>query len=128
MSKQGWLPNARITLNSTAATVLKGTLTVTLYKGTPGGSSLDNCTAGTATATGYSKSFAIDTSTPAPGTNTVTVFTDNSSFFVGVNPANGNASANDGDGSYFWLIHYVDNSRTSPNDRCETSSISHNDG
>ena len=63
-----------------------------------------------------------------PGTNTVTVFTYNSSFFVGVNPANGNASANDGDGSYFWLIHYVDNSRTSPNDRCETSSISHNDG
>jgi hypothetical protein len=56
------------------------------------------------------------------------VFTDNASFFVGVNPANGNVSANDGDGSYFWLVHERGQHPDSPNDQCETATISHNDG
>src|SRR3954453_4610592 len=49
-SAQRGLPNDRVVLNSTGGTTLSGTLTVTLYKGTPGGASLADCTNGTATA------------------------------------------------------------------------------
>ena len=107
---------------------MNGTLTATLYKGTPGGT-LASCTIGTGVATGYARTFTINTGPSGTNTgNTVTVFTNNTTFFVGVDPSDGTVDATDGDGSYFWLIHYVDNSLTSPNDRCEVSTITHNDG
>jgi hypothetical protein len=129
-SKQGWLPNDRITLGSTAGTTLKGSLTVTLYYGAiASGSTLANCTIASGATTEYSKTFAIDQTGQAT-TNSVTVFTDNSTFFVGTRPDTGAVGGPDTDSthSYIWLIHYVDNSLTSPDDRCETSTITHNDG
>lgn len=121
-SKQGWLPNDRITLSSTAGTALNGMLTVTLYKGAFAGTA-DNCTVGTGVAVSGQSYGPI---TVNPGTNSFTYHTTNSTFFVGVDPSTGVAGGTDG--TYFWLIHYADNSLTSPSDRCETSTISHNDG
>jgi hypothetical protein len=119
-SAQRWLPNDRVVLNSTAGTTLNGTLTVTLYKGTFGGTAA-NCTIGTGVAvSGQSYSTSVN-----PGTNTFTYNTTNSTFVVGTDST---GAAGGTDGTYFWLIHYADNSLDSPADRCETSTISHNDG
>src|ERR1700751_5178675 len=108
---------------SKAGTTMTGTLTVTLYKGTFAGSA-GNCTIGTGVAVSGQSYGPI---TVNPGTNTFTYNTTNSTFVVGTN-SDGTTTGAGTDGTYFWLIHYVDNSLTSPNDRCETSPISHNDG
>lgn len=122
-SAQRWLPNDRVVLSSTAGTTLHGTLTVTLYKGAFAGTA-GNCTVGTGVAvTGQSYGPI----TVNPGTNSFTYNTTNTTFVVGTN-SDGTTTGAGTDGTYFWLIHYVDNSLTSPNDRCETSTISHNDG
>ncbi len=123
-SAQRWLPNDRVVLNSTAGTTLHGTLTVTLYKGVFGGTA-GNCTVGTGVAvSGQSYGSPNNVSTL---TNTFTFNTTNSTFVVGTN-SDGTTTGAGTDGTYFWLIHYVDNSLTSPPDRCETSTLSHNDG
>jgi hypothetical protein len=133
-SKQGWLPNDRITLSSTAGTTLNGNLTVTLYYGAlASGSTLANCTLASGAVQKFQETWssAVGADHPAISGNPVTVNTHNTSFFVGTNPSTGAAGGPDADGttnSYIWLIHYVDNSLTSPNDRCETSTITHNDG
>ena len=63
-SKQGWLPNDRITLNSTAGTTLKGTLTVTLYWGAKTASStLANCAVTATSVNEFSQSFSISRGT-----------------------------------------------------------------
>src|SRR5439155_21986593 len=49
---QRWLPNDRITLNSSTGTVMNGTLTATLYKGTFTVTS-GVCTIDTAVSTGF---------------------------------------------------------------------------
>jgi hypothetical protein len=122
-SAQRWLPNDRVVLGSTSGTTLHGTLTVTLYKGAFGGTAA-NCTVGTGVAvTGQSYGPI----TVNPGTNSFVYNTTNSAFVVGTN-SDGTTTGAGTDGTYFWLIHYVDNSLTSPTDRCETSTISHNDG
>jgi hypothetical protein len=121
-SAQRWLPNDRVVLGSTAGTTLHGTLTVTLYKGAFGGTA-SNCTIGTGVAvSGQSYTTSVSTAT-----NSFTYNTTNSTFVVGTN-SDGTTTGAGTDGTYFWLIHYVDNNLTSPNDRCETSTISHNDG
>jgi hypothetical protein len=123
-SAQRWLPNDRVVLTSTAGTTLHGTLTVTLYKGTFGGTA-NNCTVGTGVAVpGQSYGSANNVSS---ATNTFTFNTSNTTFVVGTN-SDGTTTGAGTDGTYFWLIHYVDNSLTPPADRCETSTISHNDG
>jgi hypothetical protein len=132
-SKQGWLPNDRITLTSTAGTTLSGNLTVTLYYGAlASGSTLGNCTLAAGAVQKFQETWssAVGADHPAISGNPVTVNTHNTSFFVGTNPSTGAAGGLDTDAnnSYIWLIHYVDNSLTSPNDRCETSTITHNDG
>jgi hypothetical protein len=121
-SAQRWLPNDRVVLSSTAGTTLHGTLTVTLYKGAFGGTA-GNCTVGTGVAVA-NQSYSTPVST---ATNTFTFNTTNTSFVVGTN-SDGTTTGAGTDGTYFWLIHYVDNSLGSPSDRCETSTISHNDG
>jgi len=133
-SKQGWLPNDRITLGSTAGTTLKGTLTVTLYYGAMTASStLANCAATPDTITSgnkFSQQFSIDRTGLTPS-NSDTEFTTNSTHYVGTNPSTGAAGDlpdTDASHSYFWLIHYDDNSLTDPPDRCETATITHNDG
>jgi hypothetical protein len=132
-SKQGWLPNDRITLSSTAGTTLSGNLTVTLYYGAlASGSTLGNCTLAAGALQKFQETWssAVGADHPAISGNPVTVNTHNTSFFVGTNPSTGVAGGPDTDAnnSYIWLIHYVDNSLTSPNDRCETSTVTHNDG
>jgi len=117
-SAQRWLPNDRVVLGSTAGTTLHGTLTVTLYKGVFGGTA-DNCTVGTGVATGVS-SGAVAVST---ATNSFIYNTTNTTFFVGTNP-DGTTTGAGTAGTYFWLIHYDDNSLTDPSDRCETSTLS----
>ena len=81
-------------------------------------STLANCALASGAVNEYSKSFSIDQTGQAT-TNSATVFTDNSTFFVGTRPDTGAAGGPDTDAShsYIWLIHYVDNSLTSPNDR-----------
>jgi hypothetical protein len=123
-SAQRWLPNDRVVLNSTAGTTLHGTLTVTLYKGAFAGTA-DNCTIGTGVpVSGQSYGTTGDVGTTG---NSFTLNTTNSTFVVGTN-ADGTTGGTGTDGEYFWLIHYEDNSLTSPKDRCETSTITHNDG
>ena len=119
-SQQGWLPNDRVTLNSTAGTTLHGTLSIKLYQGAFTGT-LANCGAGSATLRYTQPDITVNTAG-----NTGTFNTTNSTFFVGVNPSTGAAGGTDG--NYFWLIHYDDNSLTDPADRCESATISHNDG
>jgi hypothetical protein len=130
-SKQGWLPNDRITLGSTAGTTLKGTLTVTLYYGAMTASStLANCAVTATSVNKFSQSFSIDRTGLSPS-NSDTEFTTNSTHYVGTNPSTGVAGDlpdTDGTNSYIWLIHYDDASLTDPADRCETSTITHNDG
>ena len=124
-SAQRWLPNDRVVLNSTPGTTLHGTLTVTLYKGAFSGMA-GNCTAGSGTAVtdrfGASIAYTFNPNGAASGT---AFNTTNTTFFVGTDS---DGTADGADASYFWLIHYHDNTLTSPNDRCETSTISHNDG
>jgi hypothetical protein len=123
-SAQRWLPNDRVVLGSTAGTTLHGTLTVTLYKGAFGGTGASNCTIGTGVAvSGQSYTTSVSTTT-----NSFIYNTTNSTFVVGTN-SDGSTTGAGTDGTYFWLIHYVDSGGlTSPTDRCETSTISHNDG
>jgi hypothetical protein len=118
-SKQGWLPNDRITVTSTSGTTLSGSVVATLYRGTFTGS-LASCAVGTAT------SVYTQTLTVSSATNTATVNTTNTGTFIGVNPATG--AAGEVDGSYFWLIHLNITGLTNAADRCETTTISHNDG
>jgi len=122
-SAQRWLPNDRVVLNSTAGTTLQGSLTVTLYKGVFAGPA-SNCTVGTGVAVTGQSYGPISVST---ATNTFVYNTTNTTFVVGTN-SDGTTTGAGTDGTYFWLIHYVDNSLGSPTDRCETSTISHNDG
>ncbi len=121
---QRWLPNDRVALSSTTGTTLHGTLTVTLYKGAFGGSA-GNCTIGTGVpVTGQ----AYGPITVNNGTNSFIYNTTNTTFVVGTN-SDGTTTGAGTDGTYFWLIHYADTGGlTSPHDRCETSTISHNDG
>jgi hypothetical protein len=132
-SKQGWLPNDRITLTGTAGTTLSGNLTVTLFYGAlASGATMDNCSLATGASQKFQETWssAVGADHPAISGNPVTVNTHNTSFFVGTNPSTGAAGGLDTDSthSYIWLIHYVDNGLTSPNDRCETSTVTHNDG
>ena len=124
-SKQGWLPNDRITLNSTAGSTLHGTLTVKLYYGAFTGT-LASC----AIATGSVLEYTEPDITVNSLTNSDTEHTTNGTFYVGTNPITGVAGGPDTDAThtYYWLIHYVDNSLTSPADRCESATITHNDG
>jgi hypothetical protein len=120
-SKQGWLPNDRITLTSTPGTTFTGTVTATLYKGSFTGT-LANCGAGSAV-----QQLAPQTLNVSSGaTNTATVSTTNTTFFIGTNPSTGAAGGTDGD--YFWLIHTSISGLTNPADRCESATITHNDG
>ena len=123
-SKQGWLPNDRITLGSTTGTTLHGSLTATLYYGAFTGT-LASCAAAAGAVDEYHKTFTISTAT-----NSTTVSTDNSSFYIGTNPSTGAAGGPDTDAthSYFWLIHYDDQTLTDPADRCESATLTHNDG
>jgi hypothetical protein len=132
-SKQGWLPNDRITLTGTSGTTLSGNLTVTLFYGAlASGATMDNCSLATGAVQKFQETWssAVGADHPAISGNPVTVNTHNTSFFVGTNPSTGAAGGLDTDSthSYIWLIHYVDNGLTSPNDRCETSTVTHNDG
>jgi hypothetical protein len=132
-SKQGWLPNDRITLTSTTGTTMSGNLTVTLYYGALAtGATLSNCSLATGAVQKFQETWssAVGADHSAISGNPVNVNTHNTSFFVGSNPSTGVAGGLDTDSthSYIWLIHYVDNSLTSPNDRCETSTVTHNDG
>jgi hypothetical protein len=124
-SMQGWLPNDRITINSTAGTKASGTITVTLYYGAFTGT-LADCGAGTSVLKFQDLSKTVTTLT-----NSATYVTDNSAFYVGHNPTTGAAGGPDTDAthSYFWLIHFVsDQGLTNPPDRCESATITHNDG
>jgi hypothetical protein len=125
-SVQGWLPNDRITINSTAGTKASGTISVTLYYGAFTGT-LANCGAGTSVDKFHDLSKSVTTST-----STGTYVTDNSTFYVGHNPNDGTAGGLDTDAthsSYFWLIHFEsDQGLTNPPDRCESATITHNDG
>ena len=123
-SVQGWLPNDRITINSTAGTKASGTITVTLYYGAFTGT-LADCGKGTSTQEFQDLSKTVTTST-----NSATFVTDNSTFYVGHNPTTGAAGGPDTDAShsYFWLIHFVsDQGLTNPPDRCESATITHAD-
>jgi hypothetical protein len=125
-SVQGWLPNDRITINTTAGTKASGTITVTLYYGTFTGTRAD-CGAGTSV-----QKFQDLNKTVTTSTNSATFVTDNSTFYVGHNPNDGTAGGPDTDATnpnYFWLIHFVsDQGLTNPPDRCESATITHNDG
>jgi hypothetical protein len=124
-SLQGWLPNDRITINSTAGTKASGTITVTLYYGAFTGT-LADCGAGTSLQKFQDLNKPVTTST-----SSATFVTDNSTFYVGHNPNDGTAGGPDTDAthSYFWLIHFVsDQGITNPPDRCESATITHNDG
>jgi hypothetical protein len=118
---QGWLPNDRITLTSTAGTTFSGTVTATLYRGAFTGT-LADCGAGTATQVYASGAMNISSG----ATNTATVNTTNSTVFIGNNPATG--AVGEIDGNYFWLIHTNISGLTNPADRCESATISHNNG
>jgi hypothetical protein len=123
-SVQGWLPNDRITINTTAGTKASGTITVTLYYGAFTGT-LADCGAGTSVQKFQDLSKTVTTST-----NSATFVTDNSTFYVGHNPNTGAVGGPDTDAthSYFWLIHFVsDQGLTNPPDRCESATITHAD-
>jgi hypothetical protein len=122
-SAQRWLPNDRVTLTGDAA--LNGTLTVTLYSGTFSGTAA-NCTAGSATAvTGQSYTFTVTngakTGASFNTSNTDPATSGHTTFYVGTNP---DGTAGGTTGTYFWLVHYDDNTLTDPTDRCETSTVS----
>src|SRR5262249_34054076 len=130
LSKQGWLPNDRITINSTAGTKASGTITVTLYYGSFTGNLSGSPTA-CAPASGAVQEFQDLNKSVTTSTNSATFVTDNSTFYVGTNPNTGAAGGPDTDAthSYFWLIHFhSDQGLTDPPDRCESSTITHNDG
>ncbi|MGN6431029.1 MAG: hypothetical protein ACTHNB_09920 [Gaiellaceae bacterium] len=129
-SLQGWLPNDRITIGSTAGTKASGTITVTLYYGAFTGDRSGSPTA-CAPANGAVNEFQDASKTVATSTNSATFVTDNSTFYVGHNPNTGALGGPDTDAthSYFWLIHFVsDQGLTNPPDRCESATITHNDG
>jgi hypothetical protein len=117
-SAQRWLPNDRVVLTTSGGT-LDGTLTVTLYSGTP---TVTNgvCTAGSATAV-PNQQYTFDTSpNGVPDASGTAYNTTNSTFFVGTKS---DGTAGGAAGSYFWLIHYDDANLTDPPDRCESSSL-----
>jgi hypothetical protein len=122
-SLQGWLPNDRITVTSTAGTTLSGSVTATLYYGAFTGT-LDNCAIVTGAVDEYHQTF-----TSLGSTNSTTLVTTNSSFYVGHNPSDGTAGGPDTDAthSYFWLIHTNITGLSNPNDRCESATITHSD-
>ena len=118
-SQQRWLPNDRIVLSTTGGG-LDGTLTATLYSGTFTGTGANCAPAASATAV-PGQSYTFDTSpSGVPDASGTAYVTTNSTFFVGTN-ANGTAAG--AAGTYFWLVHYVDNNLTDPPDRCETSTL-----
>jgi hypothetical protein len=129
-STQRYLPNDRVTLTSTAGTVMTGTLTVTLYSGSPTiNATTGVCTAGAGTSpiNGQSYSFSVLTSTNSASfntSNTDPATSPNTTFYIGTKP-DGNAGGSAG--NYFWLIHYNGSGLTNPPDRCESSSVSIND-
>jgi hypothetical protein len=133
---QGWLPNDRIILGSTPTGLsLSGNLTVTLYYGAlASGATLSNCSLATGAVQEYQETWSSAAGADhlaISGTAPVTVNTHNTTLYVGHNPstgASGGLPDTDATHSYFWLIHYADNSLTSPADRCETSTATHNDG
>jgi hypothetical protein len=128
-SQQGWLPNDRITIGTTAGTKASGTITVTLYYGSFTGNLSGSPTA-CAPATGAVQEFQDLSKSVTASTNSATFVTDNSTFYVGHNPSTGAAGGPDTDAthSYFWLIHFVsDQGLTNPPDRCESATITHND-
>jgi hypothetical protein len=120
-SAQRWLPNDRVVLTTNdSGTTLNGTLTVTLYHGTPTVTA-GVCTAGSATAlSGQSYQFPVSNATSPAAFNTT-----NTTFSVGTNS---DGTAGGDAGNYFWLIHYHDNNISSPADRCESSNVSITDG
>src|SRR4029079_14493780 len=104
------LPNDRITLGSTTGTTLHGSMTATLYYGAfPG--QLETCAVSGGAVDEYHKTFTISTAT-----NSTTVSTDNSSFYIGTNPSTGAAGGphTDATHSYFWLLHYHDQTLDRP--------------
>jgi len=129
-SLQGWLPNDRITIGSTAGTKASGTITVTLYYGSFTGNLSGSPTA-CAPAAGAVNEFQDANKAVTTSTNSATFVTDNSAFYVGHNPNTGAAGGPDTNAtnSYFWLIHFhSDQGLTDPPDRCESATITHNDG
>ena len=98
---------------------MNGTLTATLYKGTFTVTS-GVCTVDTAVSTGY-----VFTQTVTSQAGPVSYNTANTTV-VGTT-SSGSTTGQFTDGSFFWLIHYDDQSLTDPSDRCESSTISHND-
>jgi hypothetical protein len=129
-SKQGWLPNDRITIGSTAGTKASGTITVTLYYGAFTGNLSGSPTA-CAPATGVVQEFQDLSKTVTTSTNSATFVTDNTTFYIGTRPDTGAAGGPDTDAthSYFWLIHFVsDQGLTNPPDRCESATNTHTDG
>jgi hypothetical protein len=105
-SKQRWLPNDRIVVESTGG-ALNGTLTATLYPS-------NNCTGTAVMGQKYETTLTNQTSP--------FVFqTSNTTFYVGTNP-DGSAGGTAGD--YSWKVHYEDKNLESPTDRCETSTVS----
>jgi hypothetical protein len=129
-SKQGWLPNDRITIGSTAGTKASGTITVTLYYGSFTGNLSGSPTA-CAAASGATQEFQDLNKTVTTSTNSGLFVTDNSTFYIGTRPDTGAAGGPDTNAtnSYFWLIHFEsDQGLTNPPDRCESATITHNDG
>jgi hypothetical protein len=117
-SQQRWLPNDRVVLSSTPGTTLTGTLTVTLYRGTFTIDSQSHvCTADNTVTAISGQQYTFKPSGAASGT---AFNTTNTTFFVGTNS---DGTAGGAEGSYFWLIHYTDNSLTNPPDRCEQTSL-----
>src|SRR5262249_52209568 len=117
-SQQRWLPNDRVVLNSTSGTTLTGTLTVTLYRGTFTSNPTTHVCKPESTATAVSgQQYTFHPSGAASGT---AFNTNNQTFVVGTEET---GTAGGADGSYFWLVHYLDNSLTSPPDRCEQTSL-----
>jgi hypothetical protein len=122
-SLQGWLPNDRITVTSSAGTTMSGSVTATLYYGAFTGT-LDNCAIVAGAVDEYHQTF-----TNLGSTNSTTLVTTNSSFYVGHNPSDGTAGGPDTDSthSYFWLIHTNITGLSNPHDRCESATITHSD-
>jgi hypothetical protein len=119
-SAQRWLPNDRVVLGSTAGTILKGSLTVKLYRGTF--TVTNGVCAPDATATaisGQSYTASVD-QTNAATKNAFTYNTTNSTFFVGTKD---DGTAGGADGTYFWLVQFAATGLDSPADRCEKTVI-----
>lgn len=104
-SGQTWIPNDTGTVSSTSGAPLNGTLSIQLYTG-------DNCGVNSGSAVSgqlYSK--------------TVTAKTTDS--ISSSNDANGYVVSGDGTHTVSWLVHFAssDSNVPSPDDHCETSSV-----